>query len=82
MAKELVSNRELIRILNNELSKYEECKDCHFDGILKYEENDEKGCNWLGANVKFRCSGKPDERCRPFISRVLSEAGEQYNIKK
>jgi hypothetical protein len=82
MARELVSKRELIRILNNELSKYEECEDCHFDGVMKYEEEEGDGCNWLGANVKFRCSGEPDERCRPFISRVLSAAGKQYNIKK
>ncbi len=81
MARELVSKRELIRILNNELSKYEECKDCHFIGIVKYEEEEGDGCNWLGANVKFRCSGEPDERCRPYISRVLSEAGKKYNIK-
>jgi len=82
MARELVSKRELMRILNNELSKYEECKDCHFDGVLKYDEEVEDGCNWLGANVKFRCSGEPDEICRPFIARVLSKVGGQYNIKK
>ncbi len=61
MARELVSKRELIRILNNELSKYEECEDCHFDGVMKYEEEEGDGCNWLGANVKFRCNGEPDE---------------------
>ena len=82
MARELVSKKELIRILNSKLSKYEECKDCHFDGVMKYEEEEGNGCNWLGANVKFRCSDEPDERCRPFISKVLSEAGKQYNIKK
>ncbi len=82
MARDLVSKRELIRILNNELSKYEECKDCQFDSVMKYEVEEGNGCNWLGANVKFTCNGDPDERCRPFISRVLSEAGEQYNIKK
>ena len=83
MARKLVSKKELIRILNNELSKYEECKDCHFNGILKYEEvEEEEGCNWVGADVKFICSDEPDERCRPFISRVLSEAGKNYNIKK
>ena len=81
-ARGLVSKRELICILNNELSKYEECKDCHFDGILKYEEEEGDGRNWLGANVKFRYSGEPDERCRPFISKVLSEAGKKYTIKK
>ncbi len=82
MARELVSKRKLIHILNNELSKYEECKDCQFDSIMKYEKKDEDGCNWLGANVKYKCSGEPDERCKPFISRVLSEAGKKYNIIK
>ncbi len=82
MARELVSKRELISILNNELSKYDECKNCYFEGILKHEEEEGNGRNWLGANVKFRYSGKPDERCRPFISRALSEAGKKYNVKK
>jgi hypothetical protein len=49
---------------------------------MKCEEEDEDGCNWLGANVKFRCSGEPDERCKPFISKVLFEAGKKYNIIK
>jgi hypothetical protein len=80
MAREVISKRELISILNSELSKYEECKDCHFDGILKSEEEDEDGCNWIGANVKLRCSDEPDVRCRSFISKVLSEAGKKYNL--
>ena len=49
---------------------------------MKYEKEEGNGCNWLGANVKFRCSDEPDERSRPFISKVLSEEVKQYNIKK
>ena len=82
MARELVSKKELISILTNKLSKYEVCKDCYFDGILKYEEEVGDICNWLGANVKFRCSDESDESCRPFISRILSEAGNKYNVTK
>ena len=81
MTRELVSKRELISMLNNELLKYKECKDCYFDSIVSYEEEEKDGCNWLGANVQSRFSGEPDEKCRSFISRVLSEAGKKYNIK-
>ena len=77
-----VSKKELIFILNRELSRYEECNNCHFDGILALPEAGEDGCNWIGAHVKLRCSGEPEERCRPFVSKVMSEVGKQYNIKK
>jgi hypothetical protein len=77
-----VSKKELLFILNKELSRYEECNNCHFDAILALPEAGEDGCNWIGAHVKLRCNGEPDERCRPFVSKVMSEVGNQYNIKK
>ena len=73
---------ELLSILNRELSKHEECENCMFMNILESDEECEDGCNWIGANLKLICDGDASEKCRPFVSKVLAEAGFKYNIKK
>jgi hypothetical protein len=80
--RKLVLKDELLSILNSKLSKYEECENCNFVDILELDEVDEEGCNWLGANVELICGGETSEKCKPFVSKVLSETGEHYNIKK
>ncbi|MGD0238572.1 MAG: hypothetical protein ABSC55_29045 [Syntrophorhabdales bacterium] len=46
MTRELVTEEELIRILNNELAKDEDSKGYSFDnGLLRLAETDENGCN-------------------------------------
>ncbi len=81
-ARKRVLKQELLTLLNSKLSQYEECENCRFVSILELDEENEDGCNWIGANVKLICSGEPSEKCRPFVSRILSEAGKHYNIKK
>ena len=82
MERQYIYKGELLSILNGELLKFEECRDCFFDGILELQEEDEDGCNWLGANVKLNCSGMPVEFYRSVVSEVLSEAGKRYNLRK
>jgi hypothetical protein len=82
MERKLVLKDEFLSILNSMLLKYKECENCHFVDILLLDEVDEEGCNWMGANVELICGGETSEKCRPFVSKVLSEAGEIYNIKK
>jgi hypothetical protein len=80
MERELVSEEELISILNSKLSEYDECKECSFEGILKLAEEDKDGCNWSNANV--RCSGVAMEICLQFAERISFEAKQKYNIKR
>ena len=79
MKRNVVSENELISLLNVELRKYDECKDCQFDSILKLRVPDKKGCNWSSAYL--RCSGVAPDECKPFVSEILSEAKAKYNIK-
>ncbi len=80
--RKLVFKDDLLFILNSKLSKHEECENCMFMGILELDEENEDGCNWIGAKLDLMCGDKPSEKCRPFVSKVLSEAGMKYNIKK
>lgn len=79
MERIVLSEEELILLLNGELSKHEECNDCRFVGIVKLRDKDEGGCNWSNANL--RCSGVPTEICKPVAERVICEAKAKYNIK-
>jgi hypothetical protein len=82
MVRKLVLKDELLSMLNSKLSKYEECENCMFMSILELNEENEDGCNWIGANLELICDGESSEKCSPFVSKVLSEAGMKYNIKK
>ena len=81
MARKLVLKDELLSILNSKISKYEECENCMFMSILELNEENEDGCNWIGANLELICDRESSEKCSPFVSKVLSEAGMKYNIK-
>jgi hypothetical protein len=82
MERELVSNEELVSILNEKLSKYEECENCRFNGIIELAEEDKEGCNWSTASSIITCSDGGTEICYPYAARVVSEVGKKYNIKK
>lgn len=80
MERELVTEEELIAILNKELRKYEEYNDCQFESMLILKGYDPSGCNW--SSTKVRCSGIPAEVCEPITSRIVADAMKKYNIKK
>ena len=82
MARKSVLKDELLSILNIMLLKYDACENCMFTGVLEIDEEDEDGCNWIGANLELICDRESSEKCSPFVSKVLSEAGMKYNIKK
>ncbi len=81
--RQVVSKDELVRIMNEELGKYEECKDCRLREPDSLIEPDETGCNWsLDKPGALHCSGVPTEVCAPFAYRVIAEAMSKYNIKE
>ncbi len=79
MGRTVLSEEELILLLNGELSKHEECNDCHFIGIVKLRNYDEGGCNW--SSVNLRCSGIPADICKPTADEIICEAKTKYNIR-
>jgi len=78
MSRESVTEKELVEIINSELSKCEECKDCHVNGIMG-SEADGTGCNW--SEPVLSCSGVPTEVCLPVFLSVINEIRQQYNLK-
>ena len=79
MDRRLVSVEELLSILNDELSKYEEFKDCRFENPpMKLLVPDEDGCNWSAIQIKY--IGVSDEVGRPVVERIVAEARKKYNI--
>lgn len=79
MARELLSEDQLRRLLNDELSKHEECKDCKFSGIMGLQEEDEICCNW--SEPYLNCSGQPADICLPIANQIIAGARKKYNLR-
>jgi hypothetical protein len=80
MERTFVSVEELLSILNSELSKYEEFKNCRFETPpMKLLMPDEDGCNW--STIKIRYVGISTEAGRPVVERIVAQARKKFNIK-
>lgn len=75
--RDILSEHEVLMLLNFELSAYEECADCHFTAV-KPTPRDESGSNWRGA--KLHADGELTEAARKITAQVLHEVHETYNI--
>jgi hypothetical protein len=79
MERQVISKEKLISILNEELSKHEECADCQFETrIVKLKKVDEAGCNWTTLGLK--CSGLTVDACSRTVQQIVSDARNRYNI--
>lgn len=75
--KDVLSEHELLMLLNFELSAYEECGDCHFTAV-KRALRDEAGSNWRGAHLE---SGEAmTDAARSIARHVLDEVHGEYNL--
>jgi hypothetical protein len=76
MERQLISEEELISILNAGLFKYEDCKDCHFmEEVVKLVEPDAEGCNWSTVNLRGECG---DPR---YAYELVADAKKKFNMK-
>jgi hypothetical protein len=78
MPRKLVTDSELVEIINSALSQQEECDGCRVKGLMKSEE-DETGCNW--SDPYLNCSGTPAEVCLPVANHVIGKIRQEYNLK-
>ncbi|HET7766913.1 MAG TPA: hypothetical protein VFK92_17640 [Burkholderiales bacterium] len=76
--RDILSERELLTLLNFELAAYDECADCHFTAI-KPSLRDESGSNWRGAHLESE--GSITDAARSIASHVLEEVHEEYNLE-
>jgi hypothetical protein len=77
-ARQILSEHDVLMLLNFELSAYEECADCHFTSV-KPVIRDESGSNWRGAGLQ--ADGELTETARTISKQVLHEVHETYNIE-
>ena len=77
-ARQVLSEHEVLMLLNFELSAYDECTDCHFTSV-KTATRDESGSNWSGANLQV--DAKATEAARGIARTVFDEVHEAYNVE-
>ena len=79
MARKEVTKQQLVKIINREIEKHEECKSCQVNGIVSLPETDKDGCNW--AEPYISCSGTPAKICAPIAARVVANIKASFNLK-
>ena len=77
-ARQVLSEHDVLSLLNFELSAYEECADCHFTSI-RTAIRDETGSNWRGASLHG--DGDVTDTARKISRQVLDEVHEAYNVE-
>jgi hypothetical protein len=79
MEREILTEADLVQIINDELASTEAAAECRFSGVYSLQEPDESGCNWsMGTYI---AGGIPAEISAPVVARVVSELQRKYNIK-
>jgi len=76
--RDILSEHDLLMLLNFELSAYEECADCHFTAV-EHTLRDETGSNWHGAHLES--GGAMTDAVRSIARHVLDEVHEEYNLE-
>lgn len=79
MPRQIVSEVELLRWINAELAKSDDCADCRVTSIMRLRGVDADGCNWSSAN--FRCSGRPVAVCQSVANAAIAQARSLFNIQ-
>ena len=78
MQRDLVSQEDLLKWLNLQMSKYDECTNCKFTSVQEHEE-DQEGCNWSAHTLT--CSGVPVEVCQTIANQIVAQAKGNFNVK-
>ena len=73
-----LSEKDLLALLNWELSAYEECDGCHFSSIRRMRDRDDAGANWLDARVQADHLLGIEERF--IVRRVVEETRRQFEL--
>lgn len=79
MDRTSVSQEQLLKWINSELSKHEACNNCRVTSVIRLKDEDEGGCNWSSGNL--RCSGVPVDVCYPVANQVIAQAKMKFNVK-
>ena len=78
MERKLVSEKELLCFLNQELKKTGQHEDCRFDSIIRMKIEDRTGCNWASATIQ--CREGIGNICPTDAERIVTGAKTRFNI--
>ena len=73
-----LSAKDLVALLNFELSAYEECDGCRFTSIRPMGDRDDAGANWLDARVQADHRLGVDEHF--IVRRVVEETRRAFDL--
>lgn len=73
-----LSAKDLLALLNWELSAYEECNGCHFTSIRSMRDRDDTGTNWLDARVQADHRLGRDEHF--IVRQIVEETRRQFEL--
>jgi hypothetical protein len=79
MQRKTVPEAELLKWINTELAKDDDCTDCRVTSVMRLRGVDVDGCNWSDANL--RCSGRPVVLCQSEANDVIAQARSLFNIQ-
>lgn len=79
MERILVTEEELLAILNRELHKTEKAEDYRFENVIRLTDKDKDGCNW--CEVFIRGSGVHVEPILRKVDLIIYEVKKKYNLK-
>ena len=73
-----LSRRDLLALLNWELSAYEECGGCQFTSIRSMLDRDDAGANWFDARVQSDHPLGVEEHF--IVRRVVEETRRRFEL--
>ena len=80
--KQLVSGEQLVRIINDRLHEYDDCRECYIKGeVASLRHPDSDGCNW-SRDLELRCSSRSGGICREIAINIINEVARKYNLKE
>ena len=80
MARKLVTQEELVDILNRELAKLPECAGVRVSHLPDKLRVDETGCNWSRDVVLGGPLGGP-QACTESAAVIVSRLAAEYNLR-
>jgi hypothetical protein len=73
-----LSAKDLLALLNWELSAYDACDGCRFTSIRPMRDRDDAGANWLDARVQADHRLGVDEHF--IVRRVVEETRRSFDL--
>ena len=79
MSRVVISEEELLNLLNQEISKDEAVASCSISGIYKLKKEVKDACNW--AVVFFSSPRVPLSVSEPRIQEIVAKIQPHYNVQ-